>query len=150
FDLSSNESHSLEMSRLSVHRKAQDEGDVTPLHERSRPFYEGARAREGTHIMPIVFGRNAQTVEEIVDVFRAHGDDVRGTYRARYQWDPHRDAYSSAVLERPAFLRDNPAHVVFPWEQIFLAAATCVGADYPMLAAHLGVPLDRVELVVEG
>ena len=100
--------------------------------------------------MPNVFGRDVQTVEEIVKVFQAHGDDVRGTYRARYQWSPQSDAYSSAILERPSFLRDNPAHVVFPWEQIFLAAATCAGADYPMIAAHLGAPLDRVEFVVEG
>jgi hypothetical protein len=40
--------------------------------------------------------------------------------------------------------------VTFPWEQIFTAAATCAGSDYPMLAQHLGIPLERVELVVEG
>ncbi len=36
------------------------------------------------------------------------------------------------------------------WEQAFLAAATCAGSDYPMLAAHFGIPLDRVDFVVEG
>src|SRR6185295_16066636 len=40
--------------------------------------------------------------------------------------------------------------VVYPWEQIFTAAAACAGSDYPMLAAHLDIPLDRVDFVVEG
>jgi hypothetical protein len=40
--------------------------------------------------------------------------------------------------------------VVYPWEQIFIAAAACAGSDYPMLAAHAAIPLDRVDLVVEG
>jgi hypothetical protein len=31
-----------------------------------------------------------------------------------------------------------------------MAAASCAGSDYPMLAQHLGVPLERVEFVVEG
>jgi hypothetical protein len=39
---------------------------------------------------------------------------------------------------------------VYPWEQIFVAAANCAGSDYPMLAAHLGIPLDRVEFLIEG
>jgi len=39
---------------------------------------------------------------------------------------------------------------VYPWEQIFVAAANCAGCDYPMLAAHLGIPLDRVEFLIEG
>jgi hypothetical protein len=35
-------------------------------------------------------------------------------------------------------------------EAIFVAAANCAGSDDPMLAAHFRVPLDCVELVVEG
>jgi hypothetical protein len=31
-----------------------------------------------------------------------------------------------------------------------MAAANCAGSDYPMLAAHFRVPLERVELVMEG
>lgn len=101
--------------------------------------------------MPNVFGREAQSVDEIVDVFRTHGAAVRGTYLARYEWGRRSDnPYSSAALERPLSLRDNPPSVVFPWEQIFVAAATCAGSDYPMIAAHLGVPLDHVELVIQG
>lgn len=101
--------------------------------------------------MPIVFGRQVQSVEEIVDAFQRHGDSVRGTYRARYTWAPSSaDPYSGAVFERPAALRDNPPTVVFPWEQLFLAAASCAGSDYPMFASHLRVPLQRVEFVVEG
>jgi len=102
--------------------------------------------------MPIVFGQQANSVEEILSVFREHGDRVRDTYRARYVWTRAAgNPYSAGTtLERPRCLRDNPAEVVFPWEQVFLAAATCAGSDYPMLAGHLGLPLDRVELVVEG
>jgi hypothetical protein len=102
--------------------------------------------------MPNVFGQQANSVEEIVAVFREHGDRVRDTYRARYVWTgPAENPYAvRTTLERPGALRDNPAELVFPWEQIFLAAATCAGSDYPMLAGHLGLALDRVELVVEG
>ncbi|MES1164501.1 MAG: hypothetical protein ABUR63_01985 [Verrucomicrobiota bacterium] len=102
--------------------------------------------------MPNVFGREANTVEEIVDAFRAHGDRVRGTYRARYVWSPDAsNPYAVATgLERPEALRGNPAEVVFPWEQMFIAAAICAGSDYPMLAAHLGIPLARAELVIDG
>jgi hypothetical protein len=102
--------------------------------------------------MPNVFGREANTVEEIVSVFRAHGDRVRGTYRARYVWSPAApNPYLVATsLERPDALRGNPSDAVFPWEQMFTAAATCAGSDYPMLAAHLRLPLSRVELVVDG
>ena len=101
--------------------------------------------------MPIVFGRAANTVDAILAVFREHGELVRGTYRARYAWNARSgDPYAGATLERPPALRENPASVVFPWEQVFLAAATCAGSDYPMLAAHRGVPLAKVELVVEG
>ncbi len=77
---------------------------------------------------------------------------VRGTYRARYVWSPQAsNPYAVATtLERPESLRANPPAVVFPWEQVFLAAATCAGSDYPMLAGHLEIPLDRAELVIDG
>ncbi|MFL5304670.1 MAG: hypothetical protein ACJ8F1_05625 [Polyangia bacterium] len=102
--------------------------------------------------MPNVFGREANTVEEIVDAFRVHGDRVRGTYRSRYVWSPDAsNPYAVTTrLERPEALRGNPDDIVFPWEQMFVAAATCAGSDYPMLAAHLQVPLSRVELVLDG
>jgi hypothetical protein len=102
-------------------------------------------------LVPIVFGKQVQSVEEIVDAFLRHGDLIRCTYRARYTWTPSStDAHSGTSLERPAPLRDNPAHVVFPWEQLFVAAATCAGSDYPVFAAHLEIPLQRAELIVEG
>ena len=101
--------------------------------------------------MPIVFGEMANSVEEIVDVFHRYGDRVRGTYRAHYHFDAAtRDPYTAPRLERPESLRDNPPDLLYPWEQVFTAAAACAGSDYPMLAAHLGIPLDRVEFVVEG
>ena len=101
--------------------------------------------------MPNIFGQDVQSVEEIADACRRHGDAMRLTYRARYVWDDRsKDPYAGARLERPAAMIGNPPAVVFPWEQIFVAAAACAGSDYPMLARHLGVPLDRVELVVEG
>jgi hypothetical protein len=101
--------------------------------------------------MPNVFGEDVFSVQEIVDVFRRHGDDVRGIYRARYRFGAEcADPYAPAQLERPASLRGNPPGAIFPWEQIFVAAATCAGSDYPMLAEHLGIPLERVELLVEG
>jgi len=114
-----------------------------------------ARSREAAPrkeaAVPIVFGRQAQTVEEIVDAFQRHGDRVRDTYRARYTWAPSsEDPYSGTVLERPPALRENPSSVMFPWEQLFVAAATCAGSDYPAFAAHLRIPLQRIELVVEG
>lgn len=101
--------------------------------------------------MPIVFGEPVSSVEAIVDVFRRYGDAVRGTYRARYVFDPHStNPYGGAVLERPESLRANPPDVTYPWEQIFVSLANCAGSDYPMLAAHFGVPLERTDLVVEG
>ena len=101
--------------------------------------------------MPNVFGQDVNSVEEIADAFRRHGDAVRMSYRARYRWDPSStDPYAGTRLERPAVMIGNPAGVVYPWEQIFVSAASCAGSDYPMLAAHFGVPLVRVELVVEG
>jgi hypothetical protein len=101
--------------------------------------------------MPIVFGEAVTSVDEIVRVFRHHGDTVRGTYRTRYVFDRQSgDPYRGATLERPPSLSDNPTDVVYPWEQIFIAAANCAGSDYPMLAAHFRVPLTRVELLVDG
>ncbi|HVY40048.1 MAG TPA: hypothetical protein VHM31_19045 [Polyangia bacterium] len=102
--------------------------------------------------MPNVFGREANSVEEIVGVFRAHGDRVRETYRARYVWSPEAgNPYAVATaLERPESLRANPPDVVFPWEQVFIAAVTCAGSDYPMLAGHLGIALERAELTIDG
>ena len=101
--------------------------------------------------MPVVFGEMVSSVEEIVDLFARYGDRVSGTYRAHYRFDENTsDPYTAARLERPESLRDNPPNVTYPWEQVFLAVAACAGSDYPMLAAHLGIPLDRVELVVEG
>ena len=76
---------------------------------------------------------------------------MRGIYRARYVFDERsQDPYAGTTLERPDSLLGNPADTVYPWEQIFLAAAACAGSDYPTLAAHYGVPLQRVELVIEG
>ena len=101
--------------------------------------------------MPVIFGEPAGTVDAIVRLLRRDGDAVRGTYRARYRFDANStDPYASPALERPESLRDNPPAVVFPWEQVFVAAAACAGSDYPMLAAHGGVTLRRAELLVEG
>jgi hypothetical protein len=76
---------------------------------------------------------------------------VSGTYRAHYRFDgTTRDPYTAPRLERPESLAGNPPNVIYPWEQIFLAAAACAGSDYPMLAAHYDVPLERVDFVVEG
>jgi hypothetical protein len=100
--------------------------------------------------MPIVFGCEAYSLEEIIAVFRTHGDRVRGTYRARYEWKPRGEFYAASTLERPESLRDNPPDRTFPWEQLYLAAATCAGSDYPMIAAHERIALDAVELVVSG
>jgi hypothetical protein len=100
--------------------------------------------------MPIVFGCEAESVEEIVAILRTHGDRVRGTYRANYHWQPRGDFYAPATLERPESLRDNPPGVVYPWEQLYVAAATCAGSDYVMLAAYQRIPLDRVDFLVSG
>lgn len=101
--------------------------------------------------MPVVFGEAVSTVEDIVSVMKKHGDAVRGTYRARYRFDPQSsDPYTTPLLERPASLKDNAPTVVYPWEQIFAAAAVCAGSDYPMLAAHAGIDLRSVEFVAEG
>ncbi len=101
--------------------------------------------------MPVIFGEPAGTVDAIVRLLKQHGDALRDTYRARYRYDASAaDPYAPPVLERPEGLRGNPPDVVYPWEQVFVAAATCAGSDYPMLAAHAGVPLARAELVVEG
>lgn len=101
--------------------------------------------------MPIVFGEAVSTVEDIVSVLKRHGDAVRGTYRARYRFDTQsNDPHTAPLVERPASLGDNPPTVVYPWEQIFAAAAVCAGSDYPMLAAHAGIDLRSVEFIVEG
>jgi uncharacterized OsmC-like protein len=101
--------------------------------------------------MPIVFGEAVNTVKDIVSVLKRHGDAVRGTYRARYRFDPQStNPYTTPILERPASLADNPPTVVYPWEQVFAAAAACAGSDYPMLAAHAGIDLRSVEFAVEG
>ncbi|WP_316158608.1 OsmC family protein [Bradyrhizobium sp. SZCCHNRI3016] len=90
-------------------------------------------------------------MKDIVSVMKKHGDAVRGTYRARYRFDPQSsDPYTTPLLERPASLKDNAPSVVYPWEQIFAAAAVCAGSDYPMLAAHAGIDLRSVEFVAEG
>lgn len=101
--------------------------------------------------MPVVFGEMVNSVEAIVDVFRRHGDRVRGTYRAHYRFDRDSvDPYSGVRLERPESLAGNSPDVTYPWEQVFISAAACAGSDYPMLAAHLGIPLESVAFTVEG
>jgi hypothetical protein len=101
--------------------------------------------------MPIVFGESVTSVNDCLRVFQLHGDAVRETYRARYVSDQRsQDPYHGARLERPPSLLESPPEVVYPWEQIFVAAAKCVGSDYPMLAAHLGIALDRVQFIIEG
>jgi len=101
--------------------------------------------------MPVVFGEAVSTAKDIVSVMKKHGDAVRGTYRARYRFDPRSaDPYPPSRLERPPSLAENPPSVLFPWEQIFTAAAACAGSDYPMLATHEGIEIDEVEFIVEG
>lgn len=101
--------------------------------------------------MPVVFGEMVASVEAIVQAFERFGDRVRGTYRARYHFDATTvDLYGGVRLERPDSLRDNPLDVSFPWEQVYTAAAACAGSDYPMFAAHLGIPLESVDFTVEG
>jgi len=101
--------------------------------------------------MPNLFGQDISSVDEITDAFRRHGNTVRMTYRARYVFDETtRDPYAGTRLERPAPMVGNPSGVVYPWEQIFVAAASCAGSDYPVLAKYFGVPLMRVEFLVEG
>ena len=101
--------------------------------------------------MPNLFGQDINSVEEITDAFRRHGDAVRMTYRARYVWDESStDPYAGTRLERPAAMIGNPPAVIYPWEQVFVSAASCAGSDFPMLAKHFGVRLERVEFVVEG
>jgi hypothetical protein len=91
------------------------------------------------------------SVEEIVAACDRYGDRLRGTYRAHYRFDATTiDPYTAPRLERPEALAGNPPDAIYPWEQIFLAAAACAGSDYPMLAAHFGIPLERVDFVVEG
>ena len=101
--------------------------------------------------MPIVFGEPVNSVGGIVAAFNRHGDRVRGTYRAHYRFDQSTsNPYSTPRHERPDSLKDNPPDVAYPWEQIVASAATCAGSDYPMLASHFEIPLERVEFVVEA
>jgi len=101
--------------------------------------------------MPVVFGEMVSSVEEIVAACDRHGDRLCGTYRAHYRFDATTtNPYTAPRLERPEALEHNAPDVIYPWEQVFLAAAACAGSDYPMLAAHFGIPLERVEFVVEG
>jgi hypothetical protein len=101
--------------------------------------------------MPIVFGEMASTVGESIDAFKRYGDRVRGTYRAHYRFDPSTgNPYAPPRLERPKSLEGNPPDLIYPWEQVYLAAAACAGSDYPMIAEHLGIPLERAEVVIEG
>ena len=94
--------------------------------------------------MPIVFGEPANSVVEIVTALKNHGDRLRGAYRSRYPYDRSGgNPYAAPSLERPAALSEEPASRIYPWEQIFVAAATCAGSDYPMLADHAGISLDR-------
>ena len=82
-------------------------------------------------MMPIVFGVSANSVEEIIDAFTRHGDRVRGAYRAHYRFDESTaNPYSPPRLERPESLKDNPPDVLYPWEQIVVAAATCAGSAW--------------------
>lgn len=101
--------------------------------------------------MPILCGEEVSAAKDIVSVMKRHGDAIRGTYRARYRFDEQStEFYTTPVLERPESLKDNVPTIVYPWEQIFVAAAVCAGSDYPMLAAHQGIDLRSVDFVVEG
>ena len=101
--------------------------------------------------MPVVFGEMVSSVEEIVAACDRYGDRLRGTYRAHYRFEAGTvNPYTAPRLERPEALAGNPPDTIYPWEQIFLAAAACAGSDYPMLAAHFGISLERVDFVVEG
>ncbi|MEA3201398.1 MAG: hypothetical protein QOE90_2826 [Thermoplasmata archaeon] len=101
--------------------------------------------------MPNVYGKEVYSVKEIVAAFREFGDKVRGTYRVRYVFDAmQQDPYGGASLERPEVFAGMPRGAVFPWEAIYVAAANCAGSDYPMIAEHEGIPIDRVELDLSG
>jgi hypothetical protein len=101
--------------------------------------------------MPVVFGEMVSSVEEVVAALDRYGDRVCGTYRAHYRFDQTTpDPYTAPRLERPESLANSPPNAIYPWEQIFLAAAACAGSDYPMLAAHFAVSIERVDFVVEG
>jgi hypothetical protein len=100
--------------------------------------------------MPRVLGQDVVSVEECLGAIRRHGNALRGTYRVTYVCDRRtQDPYAGATLERPPALEENPADVIYPWEQVLVAAGNCAGSDYPLLATHLGVPIDRVEFVLE-
>ena len=74
--------------------------------------------------MPVVFGEMVSSIEEIVAACDRYGDRLRGTYRAHYRFDATTiDPYTAPRLERPEALAGNPPDAIYPWEQIFLAAA---------------------------
>jgi len=101
--------------------------------------------------MPNLFGQEMSSVEDMTAAFRRYGDAMRLTYRARYVHDSSStNVYAGTKLERPEAMAKNPPDLIYPWEQVFIAAAGCAGSDYPMLSGHLGVPISRVEFVVEG
>jgi|SRR5581483_5249445 len=92
-------------------------------------------------------GAEVNSVAEIVEHFRAHGKRFPSTYRVTYALGP--DAYAGARIERPAAFRLN-APGLYPWEQLLVAAANCAGSDYPMLAEHYGVDLQRLDITFEA
>jgi hypothetical protein len=93
----------------------------------------------------------ASTVDEMIEAFKRFGGGVRGTYRAHYRFDRSMaNPYVPPRLERPECVEGNPPELIYPWEQVYLAAAACAGSDYPMIAEHLGIPLERAEVVIEG
>jgi hypothetical protein len=101
--------------------------------------------------MLVVFGSPISSVQDSLDAFTRHGDRMRGTYRAHYRFDVQSESpYTAPRLERPDCLAGSAPDAVFPWEQIYLSAAMCAGSDYPMFAAHFGIPIDSVDLVIEG
>lgn len=102
--------------------------------------------------MPIIFGQAANNVAEIVTALKQYREAVRGRYRATYRHDPRSadGPYTRPVLERPPVLQEEPDGRIYPWEQLFVAAAACSGSDYPALATYWGLPLESIELSVEG
>ena len=102
--------------------------------------------------MPIVFGQPADGVAGIVAALQRNGDSIRGGYRSIYRYSSRTAGgpYRVPLLERPPALQEEPTSRVYPWEQIFVAAAACAGSDYPALAEYWDLPLERVERTVEG
>jgi hypothetical protein len=97
--------------------------------------------------MPIVFGEEAYSVPQILDVCRRHGDKIRGTYVVHYSLGGGaNNPYQGARLHRPPSLAKEDPHAIYPWEQILMAAANCAGSDYPMLADYWGIPFDALDV----